>query len=227
MKQSCVLFLLIISAFSFANTPTAAHITVTGHASKTFTPERAEVFFSLRQEASTSQNAVANIKAKYGTVLTQLTRLGLSEKHIHAPDIKLHPHYHYDDNRNPKLKGMQAVRDIKVTLTDLKTLNSLVDALSHIAGLQITRTQYDVNERDTKLKALLQKAIQDAKDKAKAYAEGFDVTLGPLYFTGKVHSQNMPMHSMRTMAESQSHGFQHQDIVLSQSVNATFLIAQD
>ncbi|QBJ97883.1 SIMPL domain-containing protein [Rhodococcus sp. ABRD24] len=152
-------------------------ITVTGHANRTFAPNRCVVHVSVAFDGATRAEA-ANPAAKSAAALTELIRT--VAKHPQHPirrwslDQVQHSRYRpYHPNGKKLPWNYQSTASGSVTFRDASAVAPFIDQASAIEGVDVGRLEWKLT-RKIRTKALAQVrdlAVRDALAKAEGYTQ--------------------------------------------------------
>ncbi|MFT4464251.1 MAG: oxidative stress defense protein [Sodalis sp. (in: enterobacteria)] len=180
-----------------AELPQGPHVVTSGTSSVDVTPDIA----TLSIEVSISSKDAADAKKQADTRVAQyfdfLKKNGIASKDINAANLRTQPEYDYLKTGESVLKGYKAVRQVQVTLHQLDKLNELLDSALKAGLNEIRSVDLGVANPEQYRAQARQKAIDDATSQARALAEGFHATLGPVYSIRYHVANYQPMPAVR------------------------------
>lgn len=183
--------LLAASAMTFAAaflTPAVASetkmprtISMTGHGEVRVAPDRAMITAGVNTTGVTAEAALkANAKAM-NAVMAKLKAAGVAEKLIQTTNFSVQPHYDYgESNKPPKLSGYDVINNVSVTVEDINSLGSLLDALVAAGSNQVNGVTFSVADPQNALDEARKLAVKDATRKAGVYATAASLGLGDI-----------------------------------------------
>ncbi|MEZ5764631.1 MAG: SIMPL domain-containing protein [Xanthobacteraceae bacterium] len=192
---------LLLSLFSvwavtaYAETPPPA-ITVSGEASVSVAPDRAEIDGGVTTEAKTAREAGdANAKAMTA-VFAALKSAGIADADIQTSRLSLQPQISAQKPGGPtQITGYQASNRVTVRLRDAAKVASTIDALTGAGANDIGGIRFIVSQESKLLDEARVQALADARRKAEIYAKAANVRIGaPLSIAEDgANSPPMPM----------------------------------
>ncbi len=84
------------------------------------------------------------------------------------------------DSGNPKITGYQVTQGYEVKIRDLDKVSAVVDGLVTAGANQVQNVRFDYQNREKLLATAREKAIADAKDKAKKLQSQIGIKLGKI-----------------------------------------------
>ncbi|TKB44125.1 SIMPL domain-containing protein [Thalassotalea mangrovi] len=192
MKFIITITILFMSFSSIAGSelPNHRHISITGSASLTTIPDLAVIELNVESVKDTSFDAKRDVDLKVNNFLKGLPDFNISNKDVSASNIVTEPNIDYSDEGEPLVNGYVASRTLKVTLSQLKDLNKLLNfalsaELNEIEDIVLKSTKANSLRKEAK-----KLAIQDAKDRANELAEAFDSQLGKIYSINEMRNSS-------------------------------------
>lgn len=183
-------------------------ITVSGEATISVAPDRAEIDGGVTTEAKTAREAAeANNKAM-GTVLAALKASGISEKDIQTSRLSLQPQSAASRN-NPngpvQITGYRASNRVTLTLRDVTKVAAAIDTLVGAGANEISGISFSVSQASKLLDDARSQAVTDAQRKAEIYAKAANVTLGaPISISEEGSPGPVPMYARKMSAGADS-----------------------
>lgn len=158
-------------------TPSAGTlITVTGSGTVDATPDRASFDFGVTSQGATAAEALNRNSSEARAIIDALKRAGIDSSDIQTTQVSLWPQTSSDGSR---ITGYQASNSVQVT-AGLGRSGALVDAAVRAGANNVDGPNLDTADKASLYGEALKKAIDDAKTKAQALADGAGLTLGPL-----------------------------------------------
>lgn len=173
--------ILVITGFlMYSNSGEKAKITTNGRSEIKIAPEFVSVYIfieTLNDSAQIAKDKNAEISEN---VLTALLKTGLEKKDIETVNYNIYENYIWDGEKQKK-EGFKVSNNLKVKVKNIDLTGKVVDVVIDNKAL-VQSINFEISlETENKLKKeALAKAAQDAREKAKALAEGSGGKLGKL-----------------------------------------------
>ena len=172
--------LLLASVAHAAEPPPPRIVAVTGQGEVSVAPDRARLSLAadaLNADLKTAEASVNKIVRAY---LAEAKSLGLKDEKISTAGISISPEYVWDEKqRQQKLVGYRARRDIEVVIDDLDKLGDFVLRATKVGINHVSSPVLESSKSEALSRQALVKAATDARDKAKLLAETLGMKLGP------------------------------------------------
>jgi uncharacterized protein YggE len=161
---------------------------------------------------------MANVQAK-------LKADGVAAADLQTSGLSVQPNYTYTGNTS-KLDGYQVNENLSVVLRDLAKAGSIISDAAQVGGdeLRLGSATLDLDEDDALIAQARQKAFDDAKAKAAAYAQAAGRSLGGVTSIAESTSEQpqpvtyaMPM-AAKAVADSVPIEAGSQDVTVTVSV---------
>jgi uncharacterized protein YggE len=159
-------------------------VTVSGRGEVFATPDRAIIRLGAQaetNEASAAQSIVNQIMAK---ALADIQKLGIEQRSIRTLGLTLFPvyapHRPGTEFEEPKVWGYRAANTIQVTVDDLTLVGKIIDTGVAAGANRLDGVSFELRNDLPQRTQALQRAIEEAKAKAKAMAPTLEVKLGRL-----------------------------------------------
>jgi uncharacterized protein len=175
----CVGLLLASPAMAQGDFPPA--ISVTGEASISVPPDRAEIGAGVTTDAKTAREASEANNVAMGKLLAALKGAGIDEKDVQTSRISLQPQYSASTSGRPgpsTIVGYRASNRVTIRLKDVAKVASVIDTLVGAGANDIGNIDFMVSNASKLLDDAREKAVADARRKADIYAKAAGVTLG-------------------------------------------------
>jgi uncharacterized protein YggE len=190
MKLSHVLWLsgtlLVASLFAGIAAPRFLHaaadpkpgtINVLGVGIVDTTPDTATLSFGVTTQAAKASEAIASNADAMTKVIDALKRSGIDAKDVQTEFVSVQPR---TDDQGVKILGYTATNSVSAIVRELAKVGDTIDlgvaaGANTVSGPSLSRADQDKLYRDA-----LGAAVADARAKAKALANGANVTLGDI-----------------------------------------------
>ncbi len=155
-------------------------ITVTGSGSATVKRDQATTSLSVSYLAGTAKQAMSQATATYNAVRAAILDAGVKADNLSTSGINLYPQYEWSSKENTSvLTGYRATVSVSVVST-VALAASVLDVAVSTGGdaVSIGGISFDTANPDAATDATRVKAVQNAKAKAKDYAEALGQSVG-------------------------------------------------
>jgi uncharacterized protein YggE len=172
---------LLLAAPALAETDFPPEISVTGEASISVPPDRAEIDAGVTSEAKTAREASDANNAAMGKVIAALKGAGIDEKDMQTSRLSLQPQYSTPVSNRPgpaTIVGYRASNRVSIRLKDVAKVASMIDTLVSAGANDISNINFTVSNASKLLDDAREKAVSDARRKAEIYAKAAGVALG-------------------------------------------------
>jgi len=149
-------------------------------------PDMAIINLGVVRQAKTARKAVSANNAAMTKIIAAVRSTGLDEKDIQTSGFSVRPLYtHFPRSKNqpqrpPKISGYSVSNNLAVTIRNLKSVGSVLDAVVSAGSNQIGGIRFSIQNPKPLRDEARRKAVKDAIDKAKLYAQAAGVKLGPI-----------------------------------------------
>ncbi|HEA17232.1 MAG: SIMPL domain-containing protein [Pseudoalteromonas prydzensis] len=183
MNYVSIFAFLIFTSCVNANTalPANRHIAVIGEAQLKAKPDIAVINLEVESLQGSSLDAKKDVDNRINSFLAGISNFNIDETNVSASTINTQPSYSYSENDKQQLEGYIANRSIKVTLTDIKRLNALLDFALSVKVDAIKSIELKSSAAKTLKEQVNVLAVSDAKEKAISLAKAFGARLGGIY----------------------------------------------
>jgi len=163
--------------------PRPPSITVTGEATVTARPDRAQVDIGVITQADTADGASNDNRRKADAVLAQLRSALGTGADIKTASFSISPNYRYPrEGGQPTITGYTATNVVRVRTDDLSQVGKLIDLSTQSGANVIQQVQFSLkDERAVRTEALKQ-AAAEARSKAQAIAAALDLRITRILF---------------------------------------------
>lgn len=176
------LFPLIGQDIAFSNT-----ISVSGEGEAVAVPDTALFTFAVIREAETSGEAQREVTQQMNSLLALLKDEGIPDRNIKTTNYNIVPRYEFRepsaDARFPAprgervLVGFEVSHWVEVRLDDIDRAGSILSLLGSRGADNVSNMRLNVDDDEAVAREARQKAINDAKKKAKSIADDLGVRL--------------------------------------------------
>lgn len=189
--------LLVAPALGQTRSPPA--ISVTGEASISVPPDRAQLDAGVASYGKTAREASSTNSAAMTKVLQALKGAGIPDKDVQTSNLSLQPQYAPNRNGPAPIVGYRASNRVTVKLNDVGKLAEILDTLVNAGANDIGNVNFSASQASKLRDEAREKAFADARRKAEIYAKAAGVTLGaPLAIAEG--GRPMPIYHPRIMA---------------------------
>jgi uncharacterized protein len=180
-----VAFLAMLSSTGYAQmteqsgtAPKTPTIQVTGTGSVRAKPDLATIGVGVATEDVNAQNAVARNSAATVKVISELEAAGVEKKDLQTANFSVYPNYRNDSSGRPQSVTFRASNTINVTIRDLGKAGEILNRVVAAGSNQINGPMFSVSEPEKYLNEARKKAVENAMEKAAAYAGAAGLKLG-------------------------------------------------
>ena len=168
-----------------------AGIWVNGIGSKDVDADVAVLSIGVESRETSVAAARAAAATAMNDVLDALKVLGVAEDDIVTTSLNIYPNQVWievkDDagtHNEPRIVGYVVNNEVRVTVRDIEMADEAIDKAAEVGGdlIRINNVSFTVGDPAAHADDIRRRAVEDAKAKAKTYAEAFGVKLGPLAF---------------------------------------------
>lgn len=192
-------------------------ITFSGHGEVQAVPDIANVDFTIRKEASTVKAAQDNVAGVEKNVLEALKADGILDKDIKTVSASFNPKYEYKYTKQDTslctqygcppipgknvIVGYEAYESITIKIRNTDDTGKIIQDLGKLGVTDLNGPNFSVDNEDALKVAARQKAITDAKVKAKELARELGVRLVKITSFSEGGNYPVPMYD-RAMTNS-------------------------
>jgi len=173
---------LLVSTNHILNTAASSNtVSFNGEGKVTAKPDVAQIDVSIVTEAVTSKAAQDANSAKSKTLTDFLKTQGIEDKDIKTSGYNIYPQYNYNQpNARPQITGYQVNQSMQIKVRNLDKVNEILDGIVGAGVNQINGLQFTIDDMEKLKEDARQKAVEDAKMKAKALERQIGVNLGKI-----------------------------------------------
>ena len=156
-----------------------AEIRVSGTGVASSAPDEALFHFNCQGFAADASDALASATAAAQAVIDLLDQMGVAASQRGVQRARVHPRIRYHDNREER-EGWDATMSVECTLDDVDIAFGLLDATTQVAHVSVDGPNWQIRSDNPAHATARQRAVDDAKVKAKSYSDAADLQLGEL-----------------------------------------------
>ena len=172
--SACVLLLTAQVSAEQSASPMSS-IRVTGDSIVSASPDRVQIDIGVLTQATQSQSAASQNATRLEAALTALRKAVGPGADIRTVSYSLNPNYQYHPNGGePTITGYTATNVVRVTLSDLGKIGSVIDSATQSGANQVQGVQFTLADPQ----AVRAQALREAATKARADAEVLAAALG-------------------------------------------------
>ena len=155
-----------------------AMIVVTGEGKMSAAPDIAELSFGMQTgPQSSAKVALSRLSDSMNAVIASVKKLGIDEKDIRTQSLYMSPVYDYTDGRQV-LRGYQATESLVVKVRDLDKVGDVLTAATAAGANEAGGVNFRIDNPDAVQAQAREKAITQAKEKARVLAGQLQMSLG-------------------------------------------------
>ena len=181
IKHHAILAVLVagtlFTAPALAESDFPPSISVSGEATISVPPDRAEIEAGTTTDAKTAREAADANNITMTKLLSALKAANIDAKDVQTSRLSLQPQYAPNHNP-PTVTGYRANNQVSVRLHDITKVASTIDALVSAGATDIGGINFTVSSASKLLDDARTQALADAHRKAEIYAKAAGVTLG-------------------------------------------------
>ena len=154
-------------------------ITVTGAGEVYGTPDTLNVQMDVASQATHASDALSQNERETNSLIQTLSGSGVNQSDIQTASLSIDPVYGSDGQ---SITGYQVDETVAVTLRDLSTAGTVLDAAARSVGddIRIESMALSISDTSSLMAQARAQAMADAKTKAGQLASGAGVALGPI-----------------------------------------------
>lgn len=140
-------------------------------------PDVAVAELAISVEGLTADQAQEEANQKSQTVVQYLKDADIDEDDIRTSSYSIYPQYDYINGRS-RIRGYQVTQSLTVKIRDLEKANEILDGVVGAGVNQVNNFQFTVDDPEELRAEAREKAIANAKEKAKKLRNQLDIRLG-------------------------------------------------
>ena len=155
-------------------------ITVAGTGESHGKPDFAQVQVGVVTEALTAAEALRKNNEAMSQLIIMIRKRGIEDRDLQTVQFNVSPRYKYDKTQQepPKIAGYQVTNEVHVKVRNLTTLGAFLDETVSLGASQVRGISFGVTEPAKLLDEARRKAVADAQNRARVFAEAAGVKLG-------------------------------------------------
>lgn len=210
-----------------SSVPDAPHIVVTGEAEIQAVPDILTISLSLTKVGMEVEEAKNDVERRSRTLIATLKSLGIQPEDITSAELQITPHYNWN-KRDQIYAGTEVTRRISATLRDLSRYDTLIKSIIDAKVAKINNTRLTSSKEKQLRETTLQKAIINAKVKARIMTDHIPQNLGNVYsITPTAVATPFPQARYQAAGFSQNSSFEPGTIQLKESLQIVFYLTKE
>jgi uncharacterized protein YggE len=158
--------------------PAASTIRVSGKGSVQVEPNTATIRIGVTTERLTATEAVSANTGATSKVISELEAAGVEKKDLRTSNFSVYPQYKADGENRHQLVGFRVSNTVAVTIRDTAKVGDILTKAVAAGSNQINGPTFSVSEPEKYLDEARKKAVENAMEKARAYAAAAGKKLG-------------------------------------------------
>ncbi len=155
-------------------------IVVTGYGSTSVSPDQAKISLGVLTMAPTAREAQQENAARANKIVGALVNAGVPKDKIATQGYSIWPEYSYpkpEEKKAPSIVAYRVSNTILITLDDIKKAGNVIDTAVAAGANQVQSIQFLRRDTGAAQREALQKACQEARQKADAIAQSLGVQI--------------------------------------------------
>ena len=178
-------------------------IVVQGKASVSIEPDQIRFVIGVDARAPTAGVAYKKVEAKMQQIMTALSQFDIPEKDVQAMDLSIAPVVDYERQR--KIIGHDAKRNIAIRLMDIDQYGAIMESLGQLDVMRFEQVQLASSQQDALSLQALEAAYKNAEKKAALLAKTSGLKLVGLIDLKEQSSHSaMPFKGRMAMVSSEA-----------------------
>jgi uncharacterized protein YggE len=192
---------ILLLATSLPAAAEPAYLTVTGQGVVSAAPNSVTINAGVTSSAKTAHDALAANSQTMTAVFAVLKKLGVPDREIRTANLNLSPQYAPSPANmvtmpfDRPVAGYRVSNTVAVTLDDPARAGTVLDALVAAGANQANGLTFGLRNDEGLLSQARTRAVKDAFERAKVYAEAAGVSLGPIHSISDTNA-GMPVRPM-------------------------------
>ncbi len=151
-----------------------------GQGSASAVPDEVTISFGVTKTSGTVSDAQSQTNNAIENILSNLKKLGVSDKDLKTTNYSVNPDYNY--NGRQKISGYTVTQNIDLKLKDIKNTNEAIDTITANGANLVGQIQFGFSESaKSKLEDQARKeAVGNAKQRAESLAKTVGIKLGKI-----------------------------------------------
>src|SRR3989344_5652287 len=141
-------------------------------------PDLALSTFSVLSEAKTVGEAMQDNAAKMNAVIAFVKSQGVDDKDIKTTNFSVSPRYEWREKTGERVSvGYEVSQSLQVKIRDLAKIGDIIQGATEAGANEVANLQFTIDNEDALKEEARNKAIEEAKTKAKNLAEKLGISL--------------------------------------------------
>ena len=141
-------------------------------------PDLALSTFSVLSEAKTVGEAMQDNAAKMNAVIAFVKSQGVDDKDIKTTNFSVSPRYEWREKTGERVSvGYEVSQSLQVKIRDLAKIGDIIQGATEAGANEVGNLQFTIDNEDALKEEARNKAIEEAKTKAKNLAEKLGISL--------------------------------------------------
>jgi uncharacterized protein YggE len=157
-----------------------ADITVGGTGKVTVVPDVAYLTLGVVTDGGTASEALDANNAAMRRLFALIARFGIAERDVETTGFAVSPKYRHPRDGEPVLTGYTVTNQVQVKVRRMGDTGKVLDALVKEGANRVSAVTFAVADPEKALDEARARAMADARRKAGIYAQGGQVSLGPV-----------------------------------------------
>ncbi len=154
-------------------------ISISGEGKVLAAPDIGQVDLSVVSDASTVAPAQKDNTDKMNKIIQAMKSLGVEDKDLQTTNYSIYPRYQYSHGKN-EIIGYEVTQTLEVKIRNLDKVGDVLGQAASLGVNQVGSLNFTFDDPNALQSQARQKAIADAKQKAKDLAAGLGVSLGKI-----------------------------------------------
>ena len=170
-------------------------VTFAGTGKVTATPDVAVLNIGIITQKNTVLEAQKDNTDKMNNIINALkNNFGIEAKDIQTSQYSINPNYQWINNAN-KIVGYQVNQNVTVKVRDFTKIGDIITKAGESGSNNISGPNFTIDDPEQYKAQAREKAIAQAKDKAKVLADQVGIKLGPIVNFYEDNYVPMPMYA--------------------------------
>lgn len=174
------LFLLVLMDKTAETATTTNTVSFNGEGRVVSKPDIAVVNFTILTESPTSKAAQDENTRKSNAVMEFLKNQGIADSDVKTVGYNIYPQYFYPQFSRPTITGYQVNQSVQIKVRDLDKVSGVLDGIVSAGANQINNLNFQTDDLEALKAEAREKAINDAKEKAKVLEKQIGIRLGKI-----------------------------------------------
>jgi hypothetical protein len=198
-------------------------ITVTGTGEVRATPDRADLSFGVQTEGTTAAEALAANSSATRRLIDALKEAGVDGKDLKTEHLDVSPRY--DVDKVGEQRSYSANSMVSVGNQPLDRAARLADVGVGAGADNVSGPSLSVADRDGQYRRALERAFEDARDKAEVLAASAGVSLGKVTAIVESDQHGGPVWAMESRAANAKTSIEPGSEQVAATVTVTFALS--